>query len=116
MQQRDHQYVSGVYVNRDSPLVVFCPEHNQKLTTPFCNYKRSKTGLKCCGNESKRDKLIGRVFSPETIEKMKSYPKPSRGGQPRRWRENTIYKEWKAAVVKLWGSPTKCVISSETSN
>lgn len=111
---RDHIFVSGTYENRQSKLTVYCPEHKITHETTFYNYNRSRTGLSCCGNSAKSEKLIGRVFSQETIGLMilKAKERGSRDGKPRRWRENSSYKNWRASVILNYNE--KCAISGKT--
>ena len=50
---RNHLYLSGKYVTKKSALLILCKTHKEQFTTTFTNYKRSRTGLPCCGNEKK---------------------------------------------------------------
>lgn len=49
IQSRQHELVSGVYVNASSPITVECLIHGKTYPTTPTNYKRCKTGLDCCG-------------------------------------------------------------------
>lgn len=49
VQEREHKLVSGKYENIHSEICIYCPKHKSYSTTTFFNYKRSKTGLRCCG-------------------------------------------------------------------
>lgn len=69
MHSRNHEWVSGEYKTISSPCVVRCTIHNREFETTYRNYKRCKTGLKCCGavrqaeaNEKRRDPKTGRFL------------------------------------------------------
>lgn len=115
LRKREHQYVSGVYQNRESVLVVYCSKHDEKHTTTFYNYNRTSTGTPCCSNEARRQKLEGRTFSPETIERMRvaNSQRPNRGGQPRRWRETATYRNWRTRILEVYNY--KCTITHSSS-
>jgi hypothetical protein len=51
---------------------VECPICNKGkvVKTTFWNYKRSRTGLECCGKAQVSQKLQNRTFSPESLRKM----------------------------------------------
>ena len=70
IEERGHLYIRGEYENKESELEVSCLEHKKEYVTTFTNYKRSKTGLPCCGKAQVSKKLTGRTFSEETIKKM----------------------------------------------
>jgi hypothetical protein len=69
IEERGHLYIRGEYVTKGSELEVACLEHKGVHVTTFTNYKRSKTGLPCCGKAQVSEKLTGRTFSEETIKK-----------------------------------------------
>jgi hypothetical protein len=48
---RNHELVSGHYENKDSIIVVRCLTHGSEHQTKTTNYKRSITGMPCCGKE-----------------------------------------------------------------
>jgi hypothetical protein len=106
-----HEFVEGEYKNRDSKLVIWCPEHNNEHSTTFYNYTRSRTGCPCCGKQRVSDKLKNRVYTPETLEKMQqsASKRPFRGGKPRRWREENSYRNWRKNVLKNYNN--KCAIT-----
>lgn len=54
------------------------------------------------------------MFSSETIELMslKAKERGDRGGKPRRWRENSSYKNWRASVILNYNG--KCAISAKS--
>jgi hypothetical protein len=58
--KRNHQFVSGVYENIKSEVCVYCPQHDCSYTTTFHNYKRSRTGLPCCGRQAQCSKRAPR--------------------------------------------------------
>lgn len=70
--------------------------------------------MKCCANVSVSTQLQGRSFSPETIAKMSTsaVARGYRGGQDRRWRENTKYRNWRKFVVTRFNN--KCAISGRS--
>nr|ALH06412.1 putative HNH endonuclease [uncultured Trebouxia]ALH06414.1 putative HNH endonuclease [uncultured Trebouxia]ALH06416.1 putative HNH endonuclease [uncultured Trebouxia]ALH06418.1 putative HNH endonuclease [uncultured Trebouxia]ALH06420.1 putative HNH endonuclease [uncultured Trebouxia] len=102
---RNHVYVSGNSTSKESALVVFCKTHKQQFTTTFTNYKRSQTGLPCCGNQKKSEKLKERVFSKKTLQHMKesAFSRKSTshviGNQ---WRRTKEYRIWEKTVKKQW--------------
>jgi hypothetical protein len=106
-----HEYVEGVYENRESVLIVWCPTHTEEHVTTFYNYNRSRTGMPCCGKEVVRAKLLNRQYSPETLERMRiaASQRPFRGGQPRRWRETNTYRRWRETVFEDFGS--ECAVT-----
>ena len=111
-----HAYIAGEFVNKNSKLVVFCLTHNKENTTTFTNYFRSVTGMPCCGKTSKSKALTGRVYSAETIEKMRNAAyeriKPQSNGQD--WRRCTTSRNWERKVQAQWGK--KCAISGSNQN
>jgi hypothetical protein len=70
IKKRNHQFISGLFINRKSELIVFCPLHNETHTTTFYNYARSVIGMNCCARERKSTSLLNRTFSQETREKI----------------------------------------------
>jgi hypothetical protein len=110
---RGHQLISGKMTTsqREECYIVYCPIHDYSMTTSFFNYRRSRTGCLMCGRDSVSNKLKGRVFFTETIEKMKVSAKsrPDRGGKPRRWRETHDYRVWNALVRQDWNN--ECAIT-----
>lgn len=111
IKERGHDYIEGSYRNREAVLIVWCPIHNNEHTTTFHNYKRSRTGCPCCGKAQASNKLKGRQFSEETIQKMSSaaQTRPLRGGKPRRWRETHSYRQWRKAVLKAYNN--ECAVT-----
>lgn len=111
IESRGHVYVEGSCDNQKSTLVVWCPKHDFEHTTTFSNYKRSKTGLPCCGKEQVSQKLKDRVFSDETLVKMTeaASKRPYRGGKPRRWRKTSDYAKWRKSVFKNYNN--ECAIT-----
>ena len=43
--------VSGVYENKHSKIVIYCPKHNYTHETTIHNFKRSIYGIPCCAKE-----------------------------------------------------------------
>jgi Pyruvate/2-oxoacid:ferredoxin oxidoreductase delta subunit len=111
--KRKHQLISGKMTShqREECYTVYCPEHDLSMDTSFFNYKRSRTGCVVCGRESVSQKLSGREFSLESLEKMKvsARSRPDRGGKPRRWRETHDYRVFTALVRKEWNN--QCAIT-----
>ena len=101
---RNHEFVSGKYENKRSQLQVYCPVHNILHQTNFDNYRRSKTGLPCCGKDSKSKLLTGRVYSQETISKMKLGAKnrPRKLRTSGEWRRTQEFRDWRINVRKEW--------------
>lgn len=102
---RNHVYVSGNYTAKESGLVVFCKNHKQQFTTTFTNYKRSKTGLPCCGNQIKSEKLKNRVFSKKTLQQMKESAEIRKSTNRiigNQWRRTKEYRIWEKTVKKEW--------------
>lgn len=50
-ENRDHKYIVGIYQNSSSFCTIWCNKHQCAHTTTFTNYKRSKTGMPCCGRQ-----------------------------------------------------------------
>lgn len=48
---RGHQLIAGEQFNSYSKITVKCLKHNEEHTTTVTNYKKSKTGMPCCGKE-----------------------------------------------------------------
>lgn len=96
---------------REECYLIYCPEHDYPVETSYYNYNRSRTGCLFCGRHSASDKLQGRGFTEETLNKMKDSAqlRPNRGGKPRRWRETHAYRKWKAEVLEIWGN--ECAIT-----
>nr|YP_009184808.1 putative HNH homing endonuclease [Jenufa perforata]ALO62926.1 putative HNH homing endonuclease [Jenufa perforata] len=90
---------------RDAVLHVICIQHHPEkiIETTYHNYNRSKTGLKCCGNSSKGNKLKGRVFSKETIRKMSNSAKFFQATRPRAkdLRDSIEYDDWRKKAQML---------------
>lgn len=111
--ERGHEYVSGNYDDKTSQLEVRCPKHPEEgiQVTTFYNYKRSCTGLNCCGKAQVSKKLSGRQYSEETIQKMTeaAQSRPYRGGKPRTWRKTSAYSKWVKKVTKRFNQ--KCAIT-----
>lgn len=51
MNARNHELVSGSYVNAASKIVVRCKIHDKVHETTVTNYKKSRTGMPCCGKQ-----------------------------------------------------------------
>lgn len=70
--------------------------------------------MPCCGDESKSESLLGRIFSPETIERMVAgaSKRPYRGGKPRTWRKELPYRNWRKQVLLSFGG--RCAITLQT--
>jgi 5-methylcytosine-specific restriction endonuclease McrA len=111
IEERGHIFVEGTYQNRESPLIVWCPIHNNEHTTTFYNYNRSQTGCPCCGRDQVSEKLTGRQYSEETLQKMTvaAGRRPYRGGKPRRWREDNNYRNWRGAVFLAYNN--ECAVT-----
>lgn len=113
IKKRKHIYLSGIYINKNSELIVICPKHNAEkpIKTTFGNYKRAKTGLPCCGSSQKREKLKNHVFNLQTLLKMKASARqrPHRGEKPRKWRKTNQYLSWKRKVMQRFHF--QCAIS-----
>lgn len=115
IRERNHVYISGKISenSRTVDYVVYCPKHDLTLETSFHNYKRSRTGCPHCGRDVTSSRLKGRVFSKETLEKMKisANTRPERGGKPRRWRETYSYYVWNAAAREAWNN--ECAVTGK---
>ena len=113
IRDRGHIYIEGIYIDQRSPLIVFCPEHGTENGTTFNNYRRSRTGCHCCGRERVSNALTNRQYSEETLKLMSpsGYARPSRGGRPRRWREEARYRGWRRKVLQLNNS--QCAVSGK---
>jgi len=55
---RNHELVSGEYLNASSPITVRCLIHNVTNKTTVTNYKRCKTGLSCCGKQKQSEATV----------------------------------------------------------
>lgn len=106
-----HVYISGNYETKVSQLQVYCPSCDLEINTTFSNYMRSRTGCLICGRKRVSEKLTNRVYSEETIQRMQKSAnnRPNRGGQPRRWRENQKYRNWRSLVLNAWNN--ECAIT-----
>ena len=66
---------------RVAVLEIKCEKHSTPTDLPVRtnvhNYLRSHTGIHCCGNSHKSDRLTGRQFSPETLARMSESAKAS---------------------------------------
>lgn len=117
IKERNHVYISGKISQsaRSADYVVYCPMHDTTMQTSFFNYKRSVTGCPHCGRDNVSSKLKGRVFSKETLAKMKisANTRPDRGGKPRHWRETYHYYVWNAAAREAWNN--ECAVTGEKS-
>ena len=112
--ENGHKYVEGTYENQSSKLVVYCTTHGCSITTTFNNYRRCKTGLTCCGKKSVSEKLSGRVYSPETIEKMRdgALHRPARNfGTEQSWRRSRGSVRWHNDTMALWNH--QCAVTGE---
>lgn len=54
IRKRGHVFVNGIYENKNSPLTILCPAHNKQNKTTYTKYRKSKTGMYCCGHNLKR--------------------------------------------------------------
>jgi len=100
-----HIKLEGDYQGKNSRLIIYCPKHNIIAETTYTNYKRSRTGLTCCGKQQVSCKLKGRVYNEDTIEKMRtaSLNRPPRGGsEARYWRKTNSYIQWRKEIFRLW--------------
>lgn len=95
-----HFYFDEDYDTKTSLLVVFCRTHQVEHRTTFTNYRRSKTGMPCCGKTLVSKKLIKREYTPETLEKMRqaalNRTRPASTGQD--WRRSTEARRWEKQV------------------
>jgi len=66
LKKRNHQYVSGCYENIHSEVCIYCPSHDIFHSTTFHNYKRSKTGMSCCGRIRQIQASQSYVRDPKT--------------------------------------------------
>lgn len=66
VQNQNHQFLSGNYENVHSEIWMYCPRHDCSHATTFHNYKRSKTGLPCCGKERQSDASSSYIRDPRT--------------------------------------------------
>nr|YP_004581369.1 Putative site-specific DNA endonuclease [Schizomeris leibleinii]AEH05421.1 Putative site-specific DNA endonuclease [Schizomeris leibleinii] len=48
---RNHELVSGIYKKSSSVIVIRCKIHDVIHETTATNYKKSKTGMSCCGRQ-----------------------------------------------------------------
>lgn len=55
VESRGHIWESGEYVNSKSTISIYCKTHNISCETTVTNYKKCKTGLKCCGQQKQSD-------------------------------------------------------------
>ncbi len=97
-------------------MIIFCPKHDIIAETTYTNYKRSRTGLPCCGRQQVSEKLTGRVFNEHTIEKMREagLNRQSRGGsEARYWRKTNSYIRWRKVVFLSWNN--ECPITGNKS-
>ncbi len=93
---------------RQACLKVICNKHanpaDPPIQTNVNNYLRSRTGLTCCGNQSKAILLKGRTFTAETLQQMSdSAQKRERKGS-QDVRDSGFYRTWREATVKNWNS------------
>jgi hypothetical protein len=59
-ESRNHEVLSGEYINAQSKVNVKCNIHNKTIETTFTNYKKCKTGLRCCGHGAQVQKALDR--------------------------------------------------------
>jgi hypothetical protein len=52
---RGHELRDGEYVNAQSEIIVWCTHHKCSHTTIVTNYKKSRTGMPCCGKARQSD-------------------------------------------------------------
>jgi hypothetical protein len=104
IKERNHEFVSGNYETKSSELQVYCPIHNILHKTTFDNYRRSKTGSPCCGIDRKSKLLTGRVYSQETIIKMRlgARNRPRKQRTDGEWRKTQEFRDWRINVRKEW--------------
>lgn len=109
--KRGYEFLNGNYQEKFSLLTLFCPKHELIWTTTFDSFDRSTKGCLKCGRESVSEKLTGRVFSDETIVKMRiaNNRRPNRGGKPRKWRENAAYRVFRKEVFSIFKN--ECALS-----
>ena len=111
-----HLYVDGDYQKKESPLTVFCLTHQVEHHTTFTNYRRSKTGMPCCGKASVSKKLTQREYTLETLDKMKQAARnrirPASTGQ--NWRRSTEARRWEKQVRDIWNN--ECAITGNKVN
>lgn len=116
VRSRGHKLISGRMSSqqREKCYTVYCPEHDHTIVTSFHNYKRSRTGCLWCGRENVSAALTGRVYSEETLARMRvsANSRPDRGGRERRWRETHQYRVWLALVRQEWNY--QCAITGIT--
>lgn len=116
IKRHGHQKLEGDYQGKNSLLVIYCPKHNTIAETTYTNYKRSRTGLPCCGRQQVSVKLTGRVYNADTIEKMReaSLNRPHRGESlARYWRKTNSYIQWRKEVFRSWNY--ECPITEKKS-
>jgi hypothetical protein len=114
IERNGHIYIEGTYQNKKSELTIYCPTHDFSIETTFEKYRRAKLSCPICSKESKSNALIDRVFSDETIEKMRksALARPLRGGRSDYWRRNADYRAFESNVWKYYNG--QCAITGET--
>ena len=101
-------------------IVVFCSKHNITHTTTFINYIRANSGMPCCANKKKSEKLTNRTFSEKTVDKMKQSAKTRLKRidicckNKKYWRRTLEYRVWVKKVKHNWNN--KCGITGKTQN
>lgn len=110
--ERGYVLISGKMTEnqRQKCYLIYCPHHDHSWETSFFNFQRSKKGCLLCatgafgGRDSVSDHLTNRVFSEETLSRMRAGARlrPLRGGRPRHWRRTHDYLTWAATVRNDW--------------
>lgn len=93
---------------RQACLKVICNKHanpaDPPIKTNVNNYLRSRTGLTCCGNQSKVILLKGRTFTAETLQQMSDSAQKRKRKGSQDVRDSGFYRTWREATVKNWNS------------
>lgn len=88
-------------------LKIVCVSHSteggQPTETTYHNYLRARNGLQCCGKASVSEKLMNRVFSEETKQKMSNSMKRVQATRPRAkdYRDSFEYDKWRKDSQEL---------------
>lgn len=88
-------------------LKIVCVSHStesgQPAETTYHNYLRARNGLPCCGKASVSEKLLNRVFSEETKQKMSKSMKRIQATRPRAkdYRDSFEYDKWRKESQEL---------------
>ena len=114
MDLRGHTFLEGEYKTKQSTLFVLCEKHEFTHETTFNNYKRSRTGCPCCGDEQKSVKLKNREFSEETIEKMRFASQRPRGESTQNERRSFASSQWRRLCLSNFKH--QCAITGTSVN